>query len=857
MKCKTIDADVVIFGGGITGLTAAHELAERNFRVVVVDPDYVGERPLYPKVYQENPGLGGVARSQWGFLGNQTNELEKQQLGFPIDGPLHSVLPPRGTESIFVTYRLTGTGIEIDPPRDLNSCRRRGQNDSLSVVELHLALEPLLEAAKDARANLVPVWSTRPATADELELIRAAFSGAVSHSELTEDQQEALKRFFPSNLDAYNAVKKTLDSKLRERLSKMLGIELAMIEELPLFKQLAPIVSDYRAVRAFIKLVAGEAQVSNLQDGAESGQPPGSLLFCTNQFAYPGEHGFRFFPSFYRHVFDTMKRIPLTQPWIDKPFLENDLVEAYQEGGGYKRQGRSTVYDNLVAVQTVGYASDGTKPSLQLPRRQLRSMEEMRQLYQQFISRAGFTSADLKSLTRGFLKYATSSRLRREKEYEGLSWYDLLEGDRLSERGRFLMETTPGSLLALSGSQGDARSHGTIGLQCLSDQLTATEKSDSLLNGPTDTAWFGPWYRYLKTQEVEFYRGALRGFTLVNGSLEPMVELLAPHSCEVVGHARFEPTEKDRERSLYFIIALPLLEAQELAEGFCQQVTAMGKSATDFERLLRFPGETPQALRAGMGNAEGCGPLRHMSGIQYFFNHEMRLWQAHTQYFNAAAGVTAIAQPQFWLESRDLVSGYRSVLSVDICTWQIPQKNGRPVPGASHDPSQYGWGKDRDQLAHLVWEQIGQGHRVDFSQGNFIQPPRPFAYHIDDNLEFKPTLQYNHTPYLVNQTGRYRQRPGGRVAQDYHVQIEYDVVLDRYVLAGIYMQTWTRITAMEAACESGRHAVNAVLRHLGYRGEGCAIWDPEDYEPPDLAPLKELDEQLCQRGLPHMLDITR
>ena len=27
----------------------------------------------------------------------------------------------------------------------------------------------------------------------------------------------------------------------------------------------------------------------------------------------PGEHGFRFFPSFYRHVFDTMYRIPLTQ----------------------------------------------------------------------------------------------------------------------------------------------------------------------------------------------------------------------------------------------------------------------------------------------------------------------------------------------------------------------------------------------------------------------------------------------------------------------------------------------------------------------------------------------------------------
>lgn len=29
------------------------------------------------------------------------------------------------------------------------------------------------------------------------------------------------------------------------------------------------------------------------------------------QSRLPGEHGFRFFPSFYRHVFDTMSRIPV------------------------------------------------------------------------------------------------------------------------------------------------------------------------------------------------------------------------------------------------------------------------------------------------------------------------------------------------------------------------------------------------------------------------------------------------------------------------------------------------------------------------------------------------------------------
>ena len=45
----------------------------------------------------------------------------------------------------------------------------------------------------------------------------------------------------------------------------------------------------------------------------------------------PGEHGFRFFPSFYRHVTDTMKRIPY----------------------GKNRQG---VYDNLVATTRIEIA---------------------------------------------------------------------------------------------------------------------------------------------------------------------------------------------------------------------------------------------------------------------------------------------------------------------------------------------------------------------------------------------------------------------------------------------------------------------------------------------------------------------
>ena len=83
------------------------------------------------------------------------------------------------------------------------------------------------------------------------------------------------------------------------------------------------------------------------------------------------------------------------------------------------------------------------------------------------------------------------------------------------------------------------------------------------------------------------------------------------------------------------------------------------------------------------------------------------------------------------------------------------------------------------------------------------------------------------------------------------------------MLAGYYTKTHTRIPSMEAANESARHAVNAILKHLERSGaEGlrirrtyCDVWSPEDRELDDLRFLKELDARLLERGLPHLLDI--
>ena len=75
------------------------------------------------------------------------------------------------------------------------------------------------------------------------------------------------------------------------------------------------------------------------------------------------------------------------------------------------------------------------------------------------------------------------------------------------------------------------------------------------------------------------------------------------------------------------------------------------------------------------------------------------------------------------------------------------------------------------------------------------------------------------------------------------------------------MKTHTRLTTMEAANESARHAVNAILREAerveptGRAGNLCTIWPLYEREIEDLRLLRDLDARLMERGLPHCLDI--
>ncbi|HSO38561.1 MAG TPA: hypothetical protein VLT33_38795, partial [Labilithrix sp.] len=569
-----------------------------------------------------------------------------------------------------------------------------------------------------------------------------------------------------------------------------------------------------------------------------TGQPVGSMdgwLFFhlpTLQL-FPAEHGFRFFPSFYRHVFDSLRRIPIRNP---QP---------------HERTHKS-VLENLVPSEGLGFARAGTTKSFLIPRREIKSLEDARHYLKLVLSELGYELGDIERFGLKLLEYMTSSTERRAGAYEHISWGRFVEQQKFSAVSREHIEYGPQMSAALRGSLSDARTQGNISVQLILDQLRSDGQPDCLLNGPTNSAWLDHWHDYLTIQGVEFRRGTLADFQIVDGEIVPVVY----RSVKKGKDGKLVPVE-DSRLSLVgdaFILALSLPAATEISRKFLAAAAAAGSELepdNDFARVLAFAGD----LDADLQRDAPEGPLQHLSGIQFYFERPINFWRGHTQYLDSAWGLTSIAQHQFWGRARDWTNSYRGVLSVDIGIWDRPFAN----------TGKTAWQCTRAELAAGAWAQILDHHDDAFhaKYGKEQPLPTPAWYAIDTNLVFA-TPKKDRTPFLVNRVGAYPKRPG-KLIDDWcrdHPGEEpptskdisyYEVHLDKYVLIGTYMKTYTRLTSMEGANESARHGVNALLRAWKVPCDLCEIWDPEDNEIANLQWLRDLDAKRFEDGRPHIL----
>jgi hypothetical protein len=218
---------------------------------------------------------------------------------------------------------------------------------------------------------------------------------------------------------------------------------------------------------------------------------------------------------------------------------------------------------------------------------------------------------------------------------------------------------------------------------------------------------------------------------------------------------------------------------------------------------------------------------------------------------NSAWGLTTVSQARFWDEKMDWEHGYRGVLSVIIADWGEPAKRtGSSANGKSAREC------SPQELAEEVWAQVKdglQGPRPLVTRtggGEFNDCPEPIYWHLDDNIQYDKEGYKNASPFHIQPPGKWQGLPGELGEGGYSVE-------NGIAICGMFTKTYTRIPSMEAANESARHAVNAILRHSQYRATNtpCDVWNPEDREIDDFAWLKEWDARLKARGQAHFVEI--
>ena len=212
---------------------------------------------------------------------------------------------------------------------------------------------------------------------------------------------------------------------------------------------------------------------------------------------FPAEHGFRFFPGFYRHLPDTMARIP-------------------HDG--------ARVVDRLVGAERILLARAGGENEIIAPAHAPESLDDLRVLARFVYDAAtsiGVPAADVAWLIERLFTLLTSCDERRFEQWDRQSWWAYVQADKRSEAFRkFLADGLTRTLVAARATEMSARTGGLILVQILLDLARAGARADRVLDAPTSDAWIDPWRAHLAALGVTFRLDApVEGLRVRNGRI--------------------------------------------------------------------------------------------------------------------------------------------------------------------------------------------------------------------------------------------------------------------------------------------------------------------------------------------------
>ncbi len=347
-------------------------------------------------------------------------------------------------------------------------------------------------------------------------------------------------------------------------------------------------------------VLGGKARSIDVPDSGAGGRKP-----------LPGEHGFRFFPGFYKHVTDTMRRTP------------------------YGAHGNT--FDNLSVATRMLLARAGQTEITWLARSP-KTLEDYHAFLVELFTPFGVQPDELSFYISRVLMVATSCQERRLAEYEKIAWWDFIAAARMSKPYQaYLGQGVTRSMVAMRAEESSTRTVGVTQLQLLSDLVSPDRVFDRLLSGPTNDVWIYPWTQYLQKLGVEFQPGARVTGVETDGKrvTGAMVETAS-------GSARITAD--------FYIAALPV---EVMTALLTDDLKRAAPSLANLDKLK----------------------TRWMNGIQFYLSKDAPLVNGHAIYLDSPWALTSVSQRQFWTNVNLSQYGdgtVRGILSVDISDWEAP-----------------------------------------------------------------------------------------------------------------------------------------------------------------------------------------
>lgn len=508
----------------------------------------------------------------------------------------------------------------------------------------------------------------------------------------------------------------------------------------------------------------------------------------------PGEHGFRFFPGFYKNIIETMSRIPF-------PATTSS----------------NYVSDNLISCPTIMIAREGQAP-IQLPAEVPRSWREVMLLLRKLFSiKTGLRPGEGKIIARKIWQLMTSCDERWEEQYEKMSWWEYTDAanpERSDAYRELFVTGLTRSLVAAKAEIANTRTNGKILLQMLFNFTKKDVAMDRILKGPTNDMWITPWVQYLTTvQNVELHMAS-------------EVVRIETNSEAVAGVWISENQKKPQLHSAdFYLCAVPVERAARLITP----------------DLLRLDPHLKNIITLS-------DDVAWMNGVQFYLKEDIKISEGHIILVDSPWALTAISQIQFW-PNFDLTQygdgGSRGIISIDVSNWDVEGiLYQKPAKACT-----------KKEVIAEVWAQMKACLNV---EGKVVlKDENLHAAYIDESLIFEddildpynPSVDSalnsqalfgmnkvisNEEPLLVNEVDTWKYRNEARTE------------IPNFFLASDYVRNYTNLATMEGANEAAKLAVNGIIKKSGSSARLCEVFPLE--EPRELDPLKALDRLRYRSG---------